>query len=457
MVVEQWSDDSINNGDYKWIIYSDSNECLGCSATSSVTVVTVNPIPTATISYDSNPYCNSDVYAYVTRNGQSGGSYSGTSGLSINAATGTVNLHATPAGTYVVTYSFSNGACSNTTTTTITKLATPTASAIATIGGGASSVCVGSMTPAFTDASTGGTWSIQNLTGSATIDQNGIVTGVSAGTVRVVYTISNKCGSAARTRNVTIIALPTASISYTGGPYCNSGIATVNRTGQSGGVLSSSARPLLFNASSGTINLGASVPGTYTVTYSFSNGTCSSMTTTSVTISAGQSVASISGGAASVCVGSTTPAFTDATPGGTWSIENGGGSASISSGGVVTGLSAGTVTVKYTATSSCGSNVATKSLLVNAVPSATISYDDNPYCNSDVYAYVTRNGQSGGSYSGTSGLSINAATGTVNLHATPAGTYVVTYSFSNGACSNTTTTTITKLATPTASAIATIV
>ncbi len=421
----------------------------GCSSQTNMANVSIIAVTTATISYDGSPYCNSDVWGYVTMSGQSGGTYSSTPGLSINAVTGTINLHNTVAGTYTVTYSFSNGSCQNTTTTTVTKLVTPTASAI---GGGASSVCVGSTTPAFTDATDGGIWSIQNGTGSATIDQNGIVTGVSAGTARVIYTVSNRCGIATRTKNITIKAISTASISYSGGPYCNSGIATVNRTGQSGGVYSSSAG-LSINASSGTINLGASTPGTYVVTYNFSNGSCSNTATASVTILTGQPVAAIGGGAPSVCVGSTTPAFTDATPNGTWSIENGGGSASISSGGVVTGLSAGTVTVKYTASSSCGSNVATRALLVNAIPAATINYDGNPYCNSDVFAYVTRNGQSGGTYSSTSGLSINSSTGTVNLHNTVAGTYTVTYSFSNGSCQNTTTTTVTKLVNPTASAI----
>ena len=47
--------------------------------------------------------------------------------LSINAATGDINLATSTPGTYTITYSFSNGTCSNTTTTTITINALPTA------------------------------------------------------------------------------------------------------------------------------------------------------------------------------------------------------------------------------------------------------------------------------------------------------------------------------------------
>ena len=59
---------------------------------------------------------------------------------------------------------------------------------IAAISGGATSVCTGSVTPAFTNSDSGGTWSIVNETGSASITSGGVVTGISAGIVKIVYT-----------------------------------------------------------------------------------------------------------------------------------------------------------------------------------------------------------------------------------------------------------------------------
>ena len=88
--------------------------------------------------------------------------------------------------------------------------------------------------------------------------------------------------------------------------------------------------------------------GTVTVVYTVDNGTCSNEYAVSLTVNPLPAVAAIGGGALSVCVNSTTPVFTNATPSGVWSIINGTGTASITAGGVVTGLTAGTVTVAYT-------------------------------------------------------------------------------------------------------------
>lgn len=131
------------------------------------------------------------------------------------------------------------------------------------IAGGATTVCNGASTPAFTNPVGGGTWSVLAGTGNATITGGGVLTGTSPGTVTVRYTI------------------------------------------------------------------GTCPPATFNVTVN-------------------PTPATIGGGAATVCVSGTTPAFTNATGGGTWSITNGTGSATISGGGVVTGVTTGTATVVYT-------------------------------------------------------------------------------------------------------------
>ena len=59
-----------------------------------------------------------------------------------------------------------------------------------------------------------------------------------------------------------------------GSPYCGvSGIVNVTQTGQGGGTYTSTAG-LSLNSSTGAIDLGASIGGTYIVTYSFSSGAC---------------------------------------------------------------------------------------------------------------------------------------------------------------------------------------
>lgn len=91
-----------------------------------------------------------------------------------------------------------------------------------------------------------------------------------------------------------------------------------------------------------TVTVGTGTTGTVQVT------TPGGSATSAATFTVNPTPAAIGGGAATVCVGGTTPAFTNATGGGTWSITNGTGSATISGGGVVTGVTTGTATVVYT-------------------------------------------------------------------------------------------------------------
>lgn len=129
------------------------------------------------------------------------------------------------------------------------------------------------------------------------------------------------------------------------------------------------------------------------------------------------SVAAIGGGAANVCVGATTPAFTDATSGGTWSIVPGGtGTASIASDGKVTGSTAGTVTIKYTADDWCGSN-ATTTVTVNAIPDVPTGTAAQTYCSGTTVASLIATGTNIQWYTAETGGSALATT-TVLVDAT---------------------------------------
>src|SRR4029077_5263484 len=174
----------------------------GCASVVMPVVVVINVLPSAVITYSGSPYCATGT-AVVTQTGQAGGTYSAPAGIAINASTGDIDLVTSTPGTYTITYSFTNLTCTNT-----------------------------------------------------------------------------------ATASITINALPVASINYLGSPYCGvSGVVNVTQTGLGGGIYSSTAG-LSLNSSTGDIDLGTSTAGTYTVTYSFTNGTCSNIATTSVTINA---------------------------------------------------------------------------------------------------------------------------------------------------------------------------
>ncbi|HRA17962.1 MAG TPA: hypothetical protein PLZ24_12535, partial [Flavobacteriales bacterium] len=92
------------------------------------------------------------------------------------------------------------------------------------------------------------------------------VTGAATGPYQV--TVSNTCGDASASIPVMVQQAPSATIAYGGSPYCaTTGTATVTRTGTSGGTYTASPGGLSITGSTGTINLGNSTAGTYTVTY----------------------------------------------------------------------------------------------------------------------------------------------------------------------------------------------
>src|SRR4029450_4435413 len=421
------------------VTYSFGN---GTCTNTTTTTITINALPTATIAYAGSPYCATGT-ATVTLTGQAGGTYSSTAGLVINGATGDVDLVASTAGTYTVTYSFGNGTCTNTTTTTITINALPTA----TIAYAGSPYCATGTATVTLTGQAGGKYSSTAGLGinGATGDVDLVAS--TAGTYTVTYSFGNGTCTNTTTTTITINALPTATIAYTGSPYCATGIATVTQTGQAGGTYSSTAG-LVINGASGGVDLVASTAGTYTVTYSFGNGTCTNTTTTTITINA-LPTATIAYTGSPYCATGIATVTQTGQAGGTYS-STAGLTINAASGDVdLVASTPGTYTVTYSFGNGTCTNTTTTTITINALPVATIAYNGSPYCATGI-ATVTQTGQAGGTYSSTAGLTINAASGDVDLVASTPGTYTVTYSFGNGTCTNTTTTTITINALPVA-------
>jgi hypothetical protein len=184
--------------------------------------------------------------------------------------------------TYNFTVTNASG-CTSLPSANVVINAHPATPVVAPISGN-TTVCVGS-TIQLSDATPGGIW-ISSNPSRASVNSNGLVTAHSAtgGGVTISYRVTNACGSVTRSVFITISSTPFAQIFYFGSPYCkNAGTASVVRIGQSGGTYSSTAG-LVINGSTGAINLGTSTPGTYVVTYSFSNGICSNTTTATVRI-----------------------------------------------------------------------------------------------------------------------------------------------------------------------------
>jgi hypothetical protein len=431
----------------------------GCSNSSSALQITVTPMPVATFSYAASPYCSNGTNPSPTFSGGGvAGTFSSTAGLVfVSSATGQINLASSTAGVYTVTNTIAaSGGCA---VVVATNMVTITSLPAATISYAGTPFCksISTAQSVTRTGTAGGTYSaspagliIDGSTGAITPSTS------TAGSYTVTYTIAaaGGCAVVTATTSVTITAVPTATISYAGSPFCTSvstaQAVTLSGTGAySGGVFSSTAG-LSMNTSTGAITPSTSTAGTYTVTYTIpSSGGCAAVpVTTSVTITA-LPVATFSYAASPYCSNATNPSptFSGGGVAGTFSSTAGLVFVSTTTGQInLASSTAGVYTVTNTiaASGGCAVVVATNTVTITALPTATISYPGTPFCKSiSTSQSVTRTGTAGGIYSASpAGLSIDGSTGAITPSTSAAGNYTVTYTIAaSGGCAVVTATT----------------
>ncbi len=278
---------------------------------------------------------------------------------------------------------------------------------------GVPGACVGASS-FLRDSLTGGTWSSSNTSIATVNSSTGEVTGVSAGTAVISYTI----GSSVSTSSFTVSPTP-ARITGVPSVLCVGSSATL-ADATTGGSWSSGASYVASIGSSTGVVTGVSV-GTTTVYYTVGVGCYAEA---SVTVSSSGRLADSISCAPSVCVGSTTTA-TIYTSGGTWSSSSSSIATINPSTGVITGVSAGTAIITYSVSSSCGTMSTYASITVTSSGSAgTITGPSTVSTGGMVTLY---DGISGGTWSSSNAsiASVDASTG--DVYGVAAGTATISY------------------------------
>ncbi len=279
--------------------------------------ITVNPTPVVAIGPSAPPaVCQGEV---VTLTASGAVTYLWSTG----AMTASIVVNAS--GTYTVTGTNSFG-CTSTASVVVTVNPLPNVSI-----SGPSSVCAGSNidltgSPVDGDGGVKAIWSTSN-TPVATVNNNGVVQGVSAGiaTITYQYTDANGCVSST-TRKITVNPLPTATISGTATVCQNSPAPVITFTGNSGTApyviryqvnLGPVQVATTTSGNTATVTQSTTVPGLYTyclVDVKDANG-CSNAASGCVTVYVRPAPTATIGGTASVCQGGPSPnvTFTGAT------------------------------------------------------------------------------------------------------------------------------------------------
>ncbi len=269
-------------------------------------------------------------------------------------------------GVAIISYTVSNTCGTGTRTQPVRVLPSLGAGTIT----GPTTINVGA-TATFSESVSGGYWSTDDYS-IATIDGSGVLTGVSAGTMNVLYDVySDGCPSPGTWdqayHTVTVISCTPPSVdSIVGaGTVCIGSAITLTDTASGGSWSSSNTSVATVDTAGHVTGVGS---GTATIYYSATNSCGTVNATHAVTVSPAPVAGTLSG-ASSVCIAANTTLTTSGSSGGAWSSSST-ALATVSSAGVVRGVSGGTVTISYTVTTGCGSAVATKTMAVNTYAGA---------------------------------------------------------------------------------------
>ncbi|MBC7937447.1 MAG: Ig-like domain-containing protein [Rhizobacter sp.] len=430
----------------------------GCSAGFGPQVIAVNAIPSGTLALAENSgvaindgiICQAATVVFTATAGFVNYNFK-INGLSAQSGAGNTftRSNLTSGNIITVEVNNSNGCITTFNSFTITVNSLPPVNASA----GPGAVCVGN-TITLTNTTPAGVWSSANNT-LATVNGSGVVTGIAAGTVNIIFTVTNgfNCSSSANFP-VIVNALPVLPAITGPSAVCENSTVQLANT-FTGGIWSSSNTAVATVNGSGLVS--GLIAGTAIVTYTYTNGNgCVNSVTKNITVNslpAGTLTFTENSGTTPddgfICQGGAVT-FT-ASPGfstyefkiGSATIQNNSSNIFITS-----ALNNGdVVTVIATNSNTCKNTFNAVTITVYPLPVLNAISGLSEVCMNDNITLA--NNTAGGSWSSSATTIATIDAGTGVLTGIAAGTAIITYTFTNGnGCTNNITTLVTVKALP---------
>lgn len=421
-----------------------------CPNTSSIVMTITSNAVFADFSYPGTPFCQNEPNPYPTfGTGASAGIFSATpAGLVfVHVNTGQINLSASTPGTYTVTNTIPAGGGCAAVVATSTITINPSDNASFTYTSATYCTSGNPQTPTITGLP-GGTFlstpaglTLNPSTGTITLSASAL------GVYLLSYITNGTCPDTSSITMTITNVTPFANFSFPGSPFCQFGSDPypVFGPGASAGTFTASPAGLVFvHVNTGQIDLGASAPGTYTVTNTIPvSGTCGAVSATSTVVINSSPAAIATPSPENICTGETTGITLTSSMGSTsyvWTVvQTGVTGASAGAGPVISQTLTGTGNAIYTVTptaNGCTGEPTLVTVTVNPLPVAdttgvVITPANCGSANGIISGLLMTSGQSPYTYQWKDSLNVTVGTN-ADLSNVGQGSYSVIVTDSNG-------------------------
>ncbi|WP_018342574.1 PQQ-dependent sugar dehydrogenase [Cytophaga aurantiaca] len=410
-----------------------------CTTTSTGISLTVNPLPTATITAPATSFCTGGS-VILSANTGTGLTYQWSNAAGIISGASAATYTATVAGTYTVKVTNANNCSATSAATTITVTTAQTA----TITSASNAFCTGSSIVLSANTGSGLTYQWSNTSGAIAGATNATYTATAASTYTVTVT-GGTCSATSTGKVITVNTLPTATISAPSTSFCTGGSVVLSANTGSGLTYQwSNAAGIIAGATNASYT--ATAGGAYSVTVSNTN--CSATSTATTLTANALPTATITSAATSFCTGGSVVLSANTGSGLTYQWSNTAGTIAGATNASYTATVAETYTVKVSNTN-CSATSATTVITVSLLPTATITSAATSFCTGETLT-LSANTATGFTYKWfKNSVLINSATSDT-YQANAIGDYSVEVTNATGCKKSSSTISVTEKSTPAA-------